>query len=254
MARRRLKALIDGDILIHRIAAAVEVPTKWEDDIWTLHSDGRMARNLVDIEVAKIREKLGGRTVEPIVCLSHKNNWRKRVYPEYKAHRKDNRKPLCYADLRAYVSSTYSVECWPGLEADDVMGLLATAPKANAVIVSIDKDLKTIPGPKFNPETEESFTVSQEQADYAHMMQTLCGDATDGYPGCPGVGPKKAEVILSENPDPCARWTAIVSAFEKAGHDLAFALSQARVSRILRHGEFDKMTKEVTLWNPPTAS
>lgn len=254
MARRKIKALIDGDILIHRISAAVEVPTKWDEDIWTLHSDGKMAKVLVDIEVAKIREKLGGKTVEPIICLSHKDNWRKKVFAEYKAHRKDNRKPLCYQDLRAYVSSTYSVECWQGLEADDVMGLMATAPKANAVIVSIDKDLKTVPGAKFNPETEESFHVSEEQADYAHMMQTLCGDATDGYPGCPGVGPKRAEAILAESSDPCARWISIVAAFEKAGQDPASALVQARVSRILRHGEYDKINKEVKLWNPPTAS
>jgi len=242
--------LIDGDILIHRISAAVEVPTKWDDDIWTLHSDARMAKVLLDIEVARIREKLGGKNVDVVMCLSHKGNWRKSVYPNYKSNRRDTRKPLCYSELRAYVPTAYWVECWPNLEADDVMGIMSTKPRSNAVIVTIDKDLKTIPGRLFNPDTDEAWDISVEQADYAHMMQTLCGDQADGYPGCPGIGPKKAESIL-ESTDPVVRWAAIRAAFEKAGLTEHDAIEQARISRILRHDDY--INKEVLLWNPPQA-
>jgi len=251
--RRKLKALIDGDILIHRISAAVEVPTKWDDDIWTLHSDARMAKVLLDVEVAKIREKLGGKNVDVVMCVSHKENWRKAVYPAYKSNRKDNRKPLCYSELRAYVSTAYAVECWWSLEADDVMGIMATAPKSNAVIVTIDKDLKTIPARLFNPDTEEMWENSVEQADYAHMMQTLCGDQADGYPGCPGIGAKRAADILASTSDPVARWSAIKAAFEKAGLSEFEAIVQARIARILRSCDFNKTREEVLLWNPPQA-
>ena len=32
--------------------------------------------------------------------------------------------------------------------------------------------------------------ISEEEADYNHMLQTLAGDYTDGIPGCPSVGKK----------------------------------------------------------------
>ena len=38
----------------------------------------------------------------------------------------------------------------------------------------------------FNPAKDTQVTnISQWEADYNHMMQTLTGDQTDGYAGCP---------------------------------------------------------------------
>lgn len=251
MPRKKIEALVDGDILIHRIAAAVEVPWRWDDDIWTLHADARMAQHLVDVEIASIREKLGGRSVVVTICLSSPNNWRNKILPDYKANRKGNRKPMVYKDLRAYVANTYDVAVMPTLEADDVMGILGTDPrKKNRVIVTIDKDLKTVPGAHFNPDQDSQVRiVTEAEADYAHMMQTLCGDATDNYAGCPNVGPKRAEAILANGHS----WSTVVAAFERAGIMEGEALIQARVARILRHGEFDTKTSEVRLWTPTTA-
>ena len=54
------------------------------------------------------------------------------------------------------------------------------------------------------------------------------------------------------------RWYEVVRAFADAGTKKnplnlteSDALIQARVSRILRHGEYDFDTKQVTLWEPP---
>ena len=155
---------------------------------------------------------------------------------------------MVYKDLRAYVANTYDVAVMPTLEADDVMGIMATEPKKkNRVIVTIDKDLGTVPGVHFNPDKDAQVRVITEvEANYAHMMQTLCGDATDGYAGCPGVGPKKAEAILASG---CS-WATVAAAFEKAGISEQEALIQARVARILRHGEFNPQTAEVYPWTP----
>ena len=247
---KKLEALIDADILVHRIAAAVEVPWCWDDDVWTLHADARMAKHLMDCEIAGIREKLGGKSVKVMMCLSSPNNWRNRILPTYKANRKGVRKPMIFKELRAYLANTYDTAVLPTLEADDVMGIMATDPRRkNRVIVTIDKDLKTVPGVHFNPDVDSVVRVITEaEANYHHMTQTLCGDSTDGYSGCPGVGPKKAETILSAGPN----WGVVVDAFAKAGLMEGEALIQARVSRILRHGEFNKSTSEVTLWSPPT--
>lgn len=247
--RKKTEALIDGDILVHRVAAAVEIPWEWDDDVWTLHADARLAKHLLDVEIASIREKLGGKSVAVTICLSSPNNWRNTILPSYKSNRK-TRKPMVYKDLRAYVASTYDVAVLPTLEADDVMGIMATDPKKkNRVIVTIDKDLGTVPGVHFNPDKDAQVRViTEDEANYAHMMQTLCGDATDGYAGCPGVGPKKAETILGSG----WLWPSVVAAFEKAGISEQEALVQARVARILRHGEFDPKTAEVKLWTPKT--
>ena len=31
--------VVDGSILVYRIASALEEATQWEDDMWTLHAD-----------------------------------------------------------------------------------------------------------------------------------------------------------------------------------------------------------------------
>ena len=92
---------------------------------------------------------------------------------------------------------------------------------------------------------EGVFEVTQEQADYNHLLQTLTGDSVDGYSGCPGIGPKRAEKILET-----CDWDSVVSAYNKAGLEEQDALVQARVARILRWGEYDKRKKEPILWNP----
>ena len=54
----------------------------------------------------------------------------------------------------------------PGLEADDVCGLISTKPETQSnVVVSNDKDLKTIPGLLYRPMSDEMLTVTEQEAD-----------------------------------------------------------------------------------------
>jgi DNA polymerase-1 len=148
----------------------------------------------------------------------------------------------------------------PLLEADDVMGILSTHPDllpGEKVIVSVDKDMKTIPGLLFNPDKDrEPRRIEQHVADYWHLYQALMGDPTDGFPGCPGIGPKRAQKILMDGDDhrhfPVAEmWARVVATFAKRGLNEHYALTQARVARICRHTDYDFEKKEVKLWNPP---
>ena len=118
---------------------------------------------------------------------------------------------------------------------------------------SIDKDMRTVPGLHFRMcrAGEEVVEVSEEEADHTHLMQTLTGDRTDGYPGCPGVGPVSAARILSAEFAPGETpWDAVVAAYEKKGLTEADALMNARVARICRVADYDFKKKEVILWNP----
>lgn len=243
--------LIDGDILLYQICAAAEQPFYWGDDLWTLHADEREVREQIDNEVTSLKDELKADKV--IIALSGETNWRKIVLPTYKANRKGTRKPVVYKAAKEYVRSVYTVAEYSNVEADDVLGIYATDKKIKGkkIIVSADKDLKTIPGYLYNPDKAELGIqeITHEQADWNHMYQTLVGDTADGYTGCPGIGPKTAEKVLGP-----ARggnlWEAVTSAYSDAGLGESEALVQARVARILRHGEYDISSNIVHLWSP----
>lgn len=243
--------LIDGDILLYQITAAAEQPFYWGDDLWTLHADEGEVKEQIDNEVTSLKTILNAKRV--IIALSGETNWRKFVLPSYKANRKGTRKPVVYRAAKDYVRSVYEVVEYPNLEADDVLGIIATDKKVRGskIIVSADKDLKTIPGFLYNPEKPELGIqeISREQADWNHMYQTLVGDTADGYTGCPGVGPKTAEKVLTGLWS-SQLWDAVVASYEDAGLGEAEALVQARVSRILRWGEYDQSTHVVHFWKP----
>tara|TARA_R100001509_G_scaffold33402_1_gene17647 strand:- start:3116 stop:3859 length:744 start_codon:yes stop_codon:yes gene_type:complete len=242
------RALIDGDVVLYEVTASCEQAYDWGDDMWTLHSDFREARQKFDCWVADMNKVL--ETDQVLVALSDKQNWRKSVLETYKANRKGKRKPLTYPALRRYVEQTYKVSCMPTLEADDVLGIHATDPKKKTedIVVTIDKDLKTVPGFHFNPNHPEDgvVEVSREQADFNHLMQSVAGDPVDGYSGCPGIGPVRAERMLKD----CPNWQGVVKIYESKSLSSDDALLQARVARILRYGEYDLMTETVKLWSP----
>jgi DNA polymerase-1 len=164
--------------------------------------------------------------------------------------------------LMGYAKEHYQTYQRETLEGDDCLGILATMEhQGQRVICSIDKDFKTIPGYHYNFGKDEFFEITPHQADYWHMFQTLTGDATDGYSGCPGVGPKTAEKILKsalEEGTPWANreqlngiyWQHVVKTYEKAGFSEEEALVQARVARICQAVDYDFETKKVILWEP----
>ena len=117
---------------------------------------------------------------------------------------------------------------------------------STTIIVSDDKDMKTIPTRLYRPISGESLDISQQEADKNFLTQALTGDSTDGYKGLSGVGIKKAEVILGARP----HWGAVEAAYLKAGYTKEEALTQARLARILRSGDWDYDKKEVKLWTP----
>src|SRR5690606_22720701 len=65
------------------------------------------------------------------------------------------------------------------------------------VIVSIDKDLKMIPGYHFHPFKEELEYVNITDANAFFFHQMLTGDRTDNIIGLKGIGPKTADKMLA---------------------------------------------------------
>jgi DNA polymerase-1 len=93
--------------------------------------------------------------------------------------------------------------------------------------------------------------VSRLQADLAFYAQTLTGDQSDNYPGCPKVGEVGARRLLEGLQTEQEMWAAVLSAFRKAGLDDRYALAQARCARILRPEDYDLAAQVVRPWVPP---
>lgn len=188
-----------------------------------------------------------------IVCLSDPSRtyWRHDILWSYKSGRPD--RPEFIVDVLDAIRETYPTRCLPGLEADDVAGILATCPqvRGDRVVVSDDKDMLTVPGQLYRPAKRQRLIIDAREAAARHLMQTLTGDSADSYGGCPGVGPKRAAAIVRLIDPPERQWQAVVAAYVAAGLTEADAVLQARLARILWADDYDFEARAVRLWNPP---
>lgn len=237
--------LLDGDILVYQATISAEKEINWGDGLWTLHCYEDEALGYFKEQLNYILDSTKIKDCK--IFLTGNRNFRKKIHKEYKANRSNKRKPMLIGWLKDYLVQNYDAIVHNGIEADDAIGVYSV--NEGSVIVSKDKDLLTIKGEHWSPD-KGFFEVSQQEADYNFHMQTLTGDSTDNYKGCPSVGPVKARKVLDcEEP-----WAAIVEAFSSAGLTEEDAITQARLARILRPNEFDLQNNEVLLWTPETAS
>jgi DNA polymerase-1 len=256
--------LIDADVIAYEACSACQQELEYEPGYYTWVSSLKDVQDTFDTTIATIKSALQGDRV--VLCLTDsEGNFRKTILPTYKGKR--GKKPLVLKRFKEALVDQGAV--WrSGLEGDDCMGILATRSNPDGderIIVSIDKDMKQIPGKLVRWPNTDIVEVTEEEADYFHMLQTLTGDVTDGYSGCPGVGPVKAEKVLKEalnewhqadfaNGFPETKgiyvWEHVVRAYHKAGLSEQDALVQARVARILRASDYDFKRREVKLWTP----
>lgn len=241
--------LIDADHLLYAGCAACECDIRWDEWINTLHLEQGDVKDFITMRLAYWQELTGDSQV--LMCFSDYPSFRYDIWPEYKANRIGKRKPLGLRDIRHWIHKEYDCRTISGLEGDDVMGLLATNGSCpNPIIVSIDKDMRTVPCSLLAGEQVE--TVTQLEADRTWMKQALTGDTSDNYPGLKGVGPATAEKILGPASTLPEMWATVVTAYQKAGHTMMDAITNARMARILRHGDYDFELSSVRLWEPDT--
>lgn len=235
------RLLIDGDIVLYSSSVATEHAVQWNDDVWVLSANLEQARDMARKYIDEVTEKL--KATEVTICLSGKGNFRYDLNPNYKSNRKDTRKPIVYPELKQWMLNNYGAQMEDKLEADDLLGIMATR-TPGSIIVSPDKDMQCIPGKLYRQ--GDIMDISPMEANYFHMHQTLTGDPTDGYPGCPGVGAVTAKKILAGTPE--TWWTSVLQAYQKAGCADDDALMNARMAYILRDENY--VNGEVKLWEP----
>ena len=232
--------LIDGDIIAYKAAASAETATNWGNGQWTLHSFEPDVVLRVEDQIHKLME---APVQDCVIAFTDKKNFRKDVASYYKDNRKDTRKPMLLDYAKEYMTTQYNTIMYRGLEADDVLGILGTKNR-DTIIWSADKDLLTIPAKHWID--GKVVEITEAEADYQFYFQTLVGDNTDNYKGCPSVGAVTANKLLSSG----CTWDTVVAAFKSKGLSEEVALENARLARILRDGEYNTETGEVYLWQP----
>ncbi|UTQ80042.1 exonuclease [Erwinia phage Stepyanka] len=277
--------VLDGDWLVFQAMSASEVETDWGDDHWTLECDHLKAWNILSDSIKSYASrKKPWRTADIVLAFTDTVNWRKLLVDEtYKENRKASRKPVGY---RAFLERVFGNDEWislreDSLEGDDIMGIIGSNPKPfnyrKAVLVSCDKDFKTIPDCDFLwCTTGNILSHDLAQADYWHMFQTIKGDITDGYGGIPGWGETAAEFLeapyftetevsilksgknkgqevtkwVKREQGDKSLWECMVSIAAKAGMSEEDLIKQAQMARILRHEDYNWIDKEIYLWKP----
>lgn len=254
MGRNQVVVLLDADVLVYRAAFGVEENVDWGEGQHSWHAKMENAIPFVEQLIKDVKVTLKADKMVLALTCSETPNFRKAIYPEYKANRSNTRKPLLWRPVREYLIKKHDVRIKPNLEADDVIGIMATMPMPGCtrIIASIDKDFLSIPGKFFNTKKGQMFEMTEAEADRNFMLQVLTGDATDHYPGCPGVGPKAAERILKFEEGVPAMWRAVVQAYKNKGLTTDDAIVQAQCARILRFSDYDGKTKQPILWKGPT--
>lgn len=184
-----MQALIDQDLLCYRCAASAE-----NDDLG-------IAIYRIDELLDNILNKTEATSYRAFLTSS--SNFRKQIYPEYKANRTQP-KPRHLRDLQVYSLEKLNAEYAPdGLEADDALAINQTE---ETVICSLDKDLLQVPGHHFSWEingkgwSRPDTFIEQTELEGLRLFYKQClkGDTSDNVKGIEGLGEKKAAKILAD--------------------------------------------------------
>jgi len=182
---------VDADSLIYRIALKSDISlstaTKYYD------------KAIEDIEWATVAK-------ETKVALKGMGNFRYDIAEDYKGSR--SVKPVDEVlmerrkDLNEYAYSLGHFKS-DNCEADDVVSIWAQEALdagVNFVIAHIDKDIDMVEGWHYNFTKETLYYIDAEIGWYKMCVQMLTGDSTDNIQGLKGIGPKKAEKLLTDVP------------------------------------------------------
>lgn len=160
------------------------------------------------------------------------------------------RRPHWEAQIKLYLIQQHGAIVIDGQEADDAIGI-EHAQSKDTVIVSVDKDLKTIPGYYQNLADIEEDPIRVTQADAIRFFykQILMGDSADNIPGLHRVGDKVAESIIGDATTAKALMEAVWLKYCSFYGDLTY---DEIYEKILNRGQLLYIRqKENDIWTPP---
>jgi len=156
-----------------------------------------------------------------IVCADGGSSYRKEIYPEYKANRKERFADQTeqeakefemfmaeFQDTLTLIKEKYPVFHFRGVEADDIAAYITkNFDFDDCWLISSDKDWDLLINEKvsrFSTVTRKETTVHNWDEHYDFEIEDyitfkcLTGDKGDNVPGVPGVGPKRAVQLMEQ--------------------------------------------------------
>lgn len=153
----------------------------------------------------------------PVPEAGKVSSWRSKIFKEYKAQRKRDAAAVDARSQVPYLLSAFNILRYPqiyvpGLEADDMIGIMARKLESKScvkriIILSTDKDFfqcvsKKIQVMRMLHGHAEIITPRLVKRQFGigpelfAQYKALVGDSSDNYKGAPGVGPANAVAML----------------------------------------------------------
>ena len=221
--------LIDGDIIGYRIGFSTEE-----------ENEKIVISRVATFIETMLWEDLEAETYQGY--LTGKDNFRydiARTAP-YKGNRTAP-KPKHLQLIRDYLVSAWDFQVSVGQEADDSIAIEHTTRNHESIIASIDKDFLQLKGSHWNFVKREMTVVTEEEALKNFYRQVLTGDRVDNIIGLKGIGPVKADKILSERYSAAEMYLACVEAYN------------GEEERVIENCRLLWLRREADqLWEPPT--
>lgn len=202
-----------------------------------------------------------------IACDQGSSQYRKQLYPDYKQNRKDKfaeqteaekaQFELFFEDFQKTLehiqeNTDYPVLKFQGVEADDIAAYIVNNRKQlntdNIWLVSSDKDWDLLIQPnvsRFSYVTRKETTWDSWSTHYDFnpedyvSVKCLTGDTGDNVPGVPGIGPKRAQQLVSEYG---STYDIIASIPIVSRYKYVQALNESRDQLILNYKLMDLVT------------
>lgn len=158
-----------------------------------------------------------------IACDEGSSSYRKNLLPEYKQNRKDKYELQTPAEAKAFeeffeefsrtideISNIFPVIRFPKCEADDIAAYIVTRYSKHfdaTWLMSSDKDWDLLINPsvsRFSYVTRKEITYDNWSEHYEYgcddhiSIKCLTGDSGDNIPGVVGIGPKKAQALVTQ--------------------------------------------------------
>lgn len=196
--------------------------------------------NYTSQKIVERVHELTSQHVHAAICCDAGKSFRHDIDPTYKANRPEAEAPLHHQIKLA--RETLAKEGYPiwrvtGFEADDVIATatrmaLEADPEIKVLIVSPDKDLMQLVGPRVNnhsPQTGIRYDIETVKAKFGVLPEqmrdylSLVGDKSDNILGAKGIGKVNAVKLLSQ-------WGSLdklYAALDASGNSTAFGLTPA---------------------------
>jgi len=197
-----MRVLIDGDIIGYRVGFASEE----ENEKIALSRTATFVETMLWEDLQGVESYQG--------YITGRTNFRNAiaVTAPYKGNR-TSPKPKHLSLIREYLVKAWDFKESVNEEADDCIAIEHVANNFETVIASIDKDFLQLHGKHWNFVKKEWTIVTEEEALINFYMQVLTGDRTDNIIGLKGIGPVKAQRVLSGCESAAEMYTACVEAY-----------------------------------------